>query len=106
MPAARVTHRFRIDVAMKQIPDRRAPRSPHPQPMRVIHISMEPRTWWGKLLAGVIGILILAAAFFLSIVLFTVVLSIAMVAFVYFIWMNRAGRNRIVEEEKAGRDRQ
>ncbi len=76
--------------------------------MRVIHISVQPKTWFGKLVAGIIGVAVMLVAFFLSILAFVIIASIVVMAIIYFLWATRrarrAMRDQIIDGEVKSRD--
>lgn len=77
---------------MEPLPDRSArplPESAHPPNVRVIHLSLQPKTWLGKLLAAIAGLTAMLAAFLFSVIAFVIVALIAVVAVVYFLWVTR-----------------
>jgi len=96
---------------MEQLPEQQGLRSPQPaQPptARVIHISVQPKTWFGKLIAGIAGVAIALVAFFVSIIAFAIIASIVVVAIIYFLWATRRARrtlhNQTIEGEVQSRD--
>ena len=62
--------------------------------VRVVHISVQPKTWFGKLIAGIVGLAVMLVAFFLSILAFAIIASIVVVAIIYFLWVTRRARRR------------
>ena len=96
---------------MEQLPEQQRSQSPQPaQPptARVIHISVQPKTWFGKLIAGIAGVAIALVAFFVSIIAFAIIASIVVVAIIYFLWVTRRARrtlrNQTIEGEVQSRD--
>src|SRR5216683_1125526 len=96
---------------MEQLPKQQAPESPQLSQLRterIIHISVQPKTWFGKLTAGVIGVAVMLVAFFLSILAFAIIASIAVVAIIYILWATRRAhrtmRNQTVDGEVRSRD--
>jgi len=93
---------------MEQLPNRQGPQSSQPRPVRVIHISVQPKTWLGKLIAGIIGVAVMLVAFFLSILAFAIIASLVVVAIVYFMWVThrarRATRSQTIDGEVKSRD--
>jgi Flp pilus assembly protein TadB len=93
---------------MGQVPDQQSPQSPQTRPVRGIHISVQPKTWFGKLVAGIFAAAVVLLAFFLSIVVFAILASIAMLAIIYLLWAThrarRAMRNQVIDGEVTGRD--
>ena len=81
-----------------QLPDRPADTRP-----RVIHISMRPRTWLGKVVLGIIGVVVTLVALFLSLVAFAIIASLVVVVIIYFLWatrrMRRAIRKGYIDEQ-------
>ena len=98
---------------MKQLPNRQAPQTSQPsqsRTARVIHISVQPKTWFGKLIAGIVGVAVMLVAFFLSVVAFVVVTGLVVAAVIYFLWatrrVRRTMRNRTIDGEIQTRDLQ
>ena len=93
---------------MGQLPDRQTTEPGRPRPVRVIHISVQPKTWLGKLLATILAAALMLIAFFLSIILFVMIACIIVVAIIYVIWAShRAGRrppDQVIEAEVKSRD--
>jgi membrane protein implicated in regulation of membrane protease activity len=85
------------------LPTQPTPQSSQPGPVRVFHISVRPKTWFGRLLAWIIAPVVLLVALFFSIVAFAILASIAALAFIYFVWTlrraRRAMRNQTIEGE-------
>ena len=80
------------------------PQTPTPSsPVRVVQISVQPKTWWGKLLACILGAAIALAAFFVSVVALVIVACIVVAAGIYLVWTTRharrAMRDRIIDAE-------
>ena len=63
--------------------------------VRMVRISVQPKTWLGKLIAGIIGVAALLVALFLSILAFAIVASFVVVAIAYFFWTTRRARRSI-----------
>jgi VIT1/CCC1 family predicted Fe2+/Mn2+ transporter len=98
---------------MEQLPNQQTPQTSQPsqpQTVRVVHISLQPKTWFGKLIAGIIGVAVMLVAFFLSILAFAIIASIVVVAIIYFLWATRharrAMRNQTVDGEVQNRHKQ
>ena len=76
--------------------------------MRVVRVSVQPKTWVGKLIAGIIGVAIILVTFFLSILVFAILASILVIASIYVFWaMYRARcaiRNSSIDGEEKSRD--
>ena len=76
--------------------------------MRVLHVSLQPKTWLGKLIAGIIGVAVMLAALLLSILAFAIVASIVVVAIIYLLWVTRrarrAMRNQTIDMKAQSRD--
>lgn len=98
---------------MKQLPN--PPPSQTSQPSqsrtaRVIHVSVRPKTWFGKLIAGIVGVAVMLGVFFLSAVVFVVVTGIIVAALIYVLWatrrVRRTMRNRTIDGEIQNRDLQ
>jgi len=104
---------YRIDFIMKQLPNRQTRQTSQPsrsRTARVIHVSVQPKTWFGKLIAGIVGVAVMLVAFFLSVVAFVVVTGIVVAAVIYFLWatrrVRRTMRNRTIDGEIQTRDLQ
>jgi Flp pilus assembly protein TadB len=100
-----------IDFIMEELPRRQTPQSSQPsQPptARVIHISVQPKTWFGKLVAGIVGVAVALVAFFVSILAFAIIAGIVGAAIIYFLWVTRRARrtlrNQTIEGEVQSRD--
>ena len=97
-----------MQLVMSRLPDHPTPQSSQRRPGRVIRISVQPKTWFGRLVAGTIGAAVMLVAFFLSLLAFAIVASIAVSAIVYFLWAarraRRARRGRTIDGEARGRD--
>jgi high-affinity Fe2+/Pb2+ permease len=93
---------------MEQVPKQQDPQTPQVRPVRTIHISVQPKSWLGKLVAGIAGIALMLVAFLLSIVAFAVIAGIVMVAIVYVLWVTRrarrAMRDQVIDGEVKSRD--
>jgi VIT1/CCC1 family predicted Fe2+/Mn2+ transporter len=93
---------------MEQLPNRQTPQLSRPQTARVIRISVQPKTWFGKFIAGIIGVAVMLVAFFFSILAFAIVASIVVAAIIYFLWATRrargAMRDQTIDGEVQSRD--
>ena len=94
---------------MEQLPDQTTPqRSTQAPPVHVIHISAQPRTWLGKLLATIVALTLVVVGFFVSIVVFAAAACVAAVAILYFFWATRrarrATRDDVIDGEVKSRD--
>ena len=93
---------------MEQLPDRQTTEPARPSPSRVIQISIQPKTWLGKLLASIFAAAVMLIAFFLSLILFVIIACIVVVAIIYALWAaHRAGRslrNQVIDAEIKSRD--
>lgn len=76
--------------------------------MHVVHVSVQPKTWLGKLVAGLMGVAIILAVFFLSIFVFAIIVSILVIAIIYLFWSTqrtrRAIRNQTIDGVVKNRD--
>lgn len=103
---------YRTEFIMKPIPNPQPPQTSRPlpswPPARVIHISVQPKTWFGKLIAGIVGITVMLVVFFLSAVAFVVATGIIVAAVIYLLWatrcLRRTLRNRTIDGEIQNRD--
>jgi len=82
----------RIDVIVERPPGQQPLQTPT---VHVVHISLQLKTWFGKLIAGIIGVGIMLVAFFLSILAFAIVAIIIVVAIIYFLWAAHRARGRM-----------
>ena len=83
---------------MKPIPNPQPPQTSQPSPSwstRVIHISVQPKTWFGKLIAGIVGIAVILLIFFVSVVALVVVTGIIVAAVIYLLWATRRLRRTL-----------
>ena len=76
----------------------------------MIHVSVQPKTWFGKLIAGIVGVVVALGMLFISAVAFVVVTCIIVAAVVYFLWatrrVRRTVRYRTIDCEMQSRDPQ
>jgi len=89
---------------MDRLRDRRIePTSRSLHAARVVHVSVQPQTWFGKLVAGVIGLAAMLVAFFLSMIVFAVIASLVVVAVIYLMWAarrtRRAAQSQIIDND-------
>jgi len=93
---------------MGQLPDQQRAQSLDTRPVRVIHISVQPKSWLGKLVAGVVAVAVMLVAFFLSIVVFAIIACLVAVALIYLFWATRrarrAMRDQTIDGEVKSRD--
>ena len=93
---------------MEQLPEQQEPQTPQARPVRTMHISMQPKSWLGKLVAGVVGIALMLMAFLLSIVAFAIIASLVLLVVIYVLWVTRrarrAMRDQVIEGEVKSRD--
>ena len=80
---------------MKELPNQQSSESSPPRTMHVIHVSVQPKTWLGKLSAGLMGVAIILAAFFLSFFVFAIIASVLAIAIVYMFWATHRARRAI-----------
>lgn len=81
---------------MERLRDRRTePSSRALYAARVVHISVQPKTWFGKLMAAVVGTGVMLVAFFISIIVFAVIASLVVVAVIYLMWAARRARGAV-----------
>jgi VIT1/CCC1 family predicted Fe2+/Mn2+ transporter len=88
-------------VTVEELPNQQTSQSPQPRTMRVVHVSVQPKTWFGKLIAGIIGVVVILVAFFLSILVFAIIASIVVIVIIYVFWAThrarRAMRNQTID---------
>ena len=93
---------------MEQLPEQQEPQTPQARPVRTIHISVQPKSWLGKLVAGIIGVALMLVAFLLSVVAFAIIASLVMLVVIYVLWVTRrarrAMRDQVIEGEVKSRD--
>lgn len=70
------------------------PGTQHVHPERLIHLQAQPRTWLGRLVAAVVGVAVLVAMFFVSLIVFAVIASVAIVGGLYMVWLVRKARRQ------------
>lgn len=102
---------YRIAIIMKPIPNPQPPQTSQlspSRPTRVIHISVQPKTWFGKLIAGIVGIAVMLVVFFLSAVAVVGFTGIIVAAAIYLLWATRrlrhTLRNQTIDGEVQNRD--
>ena len=92
-------------VTVEELPDQQ---TSQPRTMRVVHVSVQPKTWFGKLIAGIIGVVVILVTFFLSILVFAIITSIVVIVVIYIFWVThrarRAMRNQTIDGEVKSRD--
>jgi len=75
------------------------PSQPSPVlPVRTVQISLQPKTWFGKIIAAIVGVAVALVAFFVSIVALAVIAVIVVVAIAYFFWATRRARRKMRSE--------
>jgi len=75
---------------------------PSRAPIRTVEISLQPKTWLGKVIAGIVGVAVALVAFFVSVIALAVVAMIVVVAIAYFIWATRRVRRKMRRESIDG----
>lgn len=63
----------------------------------MVHVVVQPKTWFGQAIAAVVGVAVLLAMFFLSIIVFAVLASVGVVVALYLWWMVRRARRRAAD---------
>jgi len=93
---------------MEQLPEQQDPQTPQPRAVRTIHISVQPKSWLGKLVAGIVGIALMLVAFLLSVVAFAIIASLVLLVVIYVLWVTRrarrAMRDQVIDGEVKSRD--
>jgi hypothetical protein len=93
---------------MEQLPEQPTPPAADSRTARVIHVSVQPKSWIGRLVFGIVGVVAMVGAVFLSVIAFAVVAGLVAVALLYLLWVTRrarrAMRDQIIEGEVKGRD--
>jgi hypothetical protein len=76
--------------------------------VRVVQLSVQPRSWLGRLALALAGAGAMVIAFFLSIVAFLFVAGLVSVAFIYLFWvtrrLRRAMREQVIEGQVQSRE--
>ena len=93
---------------MEQLPEQPTPPAADDRTARVIHVSVQPRSWIGRLVLGIVGVVAMVVTVFLSVIAFAVVAGLVAVALIYLLWVTRrarrAMRDQVIEGEVKGRD--
>jgi hypothetical protein len=93
---------------MEQLPEQPTPPAADGRTARVIHVSVQPKSWIGRLVLGIVGVVAMVVAVFLSVIAFAVVAGLVAVALIYLLWVTRRGRramrDQVIEGEVKGRD--
>jgi uncharacterized membrane protein len=93
---------------MEQLPEQETPSVRDARTMRVVHVSIQPKSWLGRLVMAVVGVAVMVVAFFASIIAFAIVAGPLAVAFVYLFWVTRharrALRDQVIDGEVKSRD--
>ena len=93
--------------------DSSAPSAQNPLHVRVVRVETRPLGMIGRIIAGLIGVIALMGAFFLSLLVFAAVIVIAAFAVIYMLWRSRnydahrartASGERIIDGEVLDRD--
>jgi len=63
------------------------PASRPPYVAHVLHVSVQPKTWFGKLIVATVGLAVMLIAFLLSVIVFAVIVSLIIVAVIYVMWV-------------------
>lgn len=92
---------------MDRFNDRRnEPLSGVPHLANGLHAATQPKTWFGKLVAAILGVAVLLVALFLSIFAFAVIAIMAVLAVAYILWTTRrarrAAQSQIIDNEAQG----
>ena len=108
-PRKRISRRAKLLLIMEQLPGSSTARdSTQSDRVRLIRVSVQPKTWFGKLVAGIAALALLVVGFFVSLVLFAIAACIGAAAIVYFLWARRrarrAMRDRVIDGEVKSRD--
>ena len=97
-------------LSMERLPE---PRSPYPPGgpdapdgarIHVIRLSTpgQPKSWFGRLVLGVVGVVVVLVAVFLSLVAFAIIASVVVVGVGYALWKTRHAR-KAMRESRRGR---
>jgi hypothetical protein len=91
----------------REFPQQSDPNAPRAPTVRVVHIELQPKSWFGRVVAGVLGIAALGLILVFSVIAFVVLGVLLTGAFVYFFWVSRkarrAMREDVIEGEIRGR---
>jgi hypothetical protein len=77
---------------MRPLPDRPATQPAKPRRVRVIRVSVQPKTWFGKLVASIVAAALMLIALFFSIIVFAIIACIVVVMIIYSIWAAHRAR--------------
>jgi hypothetical protein len=95
-------------MTMEQLPEQPPPPAADGRTVRVVHVSVQPKSWIGRLVLGIVGVAAMVVAVFLSVIAFAVVAGLVAVALIYLLWVTRparrAMRDQVIEGEVKGRD--
>jgi ABC-type nickel/cobalt efflux system permease component RcnA len=93
---------------MGQLPDQPRVQAVSTRAVRVIHISVQPKSCLGKLVAGIVAVAAMLVALFLSIVAFAILACSVIIIITYLLWATRrarrAMRDQIIDGEVKSRD--
>ena len=84
----------KIDLIMKRLPHVLTPAALQWRSVHVYHFSLESRTWFGRVVAWIIGVALLIVTFFFSMLIFMIVASLVVVAFIYLLWKSAGAETR------------
>jgi len=87
-----------------QLPQQSAPSTSQPRSVRVIHVSVQPKSWLGRLAVAIAGAAAMVVAFFLSIIALAVVAGLVAAAIIYLFWTTRRLRRAMREQRNAMRE--
>jgi O-antigen/teichoic acid export membrane protein len=91
-----------------ELPEQSTPSTSQPQSVRVVHVSVQPKSWLGRLAVAIVGAAAMVVAFFLSIIALAVVAGLVAAAVIYLLWttrrIRRAMREQVIEGEVESRD--
>jgi len=73
-----------------------------PRAIRIEHISVAPKSWWGKLVAVIAGIAMAIAAFFVSLLALAFVVGVGATVAIYLWWATRHARRARRDETIEG----
>ena len=80
-----------------------APVAGPPQGPHLRFLAAQSKSWFGKLIAAVIGVMVMLLTLFLSIFVFAVLGSLLVVAVIYVLWTARRARreaqSQIIDNE-------
>ena len=94
---------------MNQLPEPPTPVSPYreyPERGRVIHVSIRPKSWLGKIAFAIAGLVLLVVGVLFSLVVLAIVAGVGVLGALYFLWATRHVRRALREARKQQQERE